>query len=203
MATENKFQLKEKGYTLIEVMVAVGIFFTIVAVPTGFFIGSIKGQQKALSSQELVGDVSYGLEYISRAIRMAKKELNCADKADPLTCGCLKNSGYGFNYEMNHGDKGIKFINYQGVCQEFFWDTTDNRLKETKNGGEAIPLTSNDLEIISFKIWPTDSWDQNNNKQPQVTLFLEIKGKRYSRPELQPVLRIQTTISQRNLNVIY
>ena len=35
------------------------------------------------------------------------------------------------------------------------------------------------------------------------TLFLEIKGIRSAQLELQPVIKIQTTISQRNLDVRY
>ena len=195
----------KRGYTLIEVMVAVGIFTIVIAAPTGFFVSSLKGQQKALASQEVLDETSYALEYISRSLRMAKKELNCESKLTPNTCVCLKNAGYGTNYELIHEDekKGIKFTNYRNQCQEFFLDINDNRLKEVKDGGEAIPLTSDDLEIVSFKIVPQDSWGQNDNKQPKITLFLEVKGIESARPELQPKIQIQTTISQRNLDVTY
>ncbi len=134
---------------------------------------------------------------------MAKKELSCTIVTNPLTCSCLKTNGYGFNYEITRSGKGIKFNNYQDICQEFFWDTSDNRLKEIKRGGEAIPLTPDDFEIISFKFGPITSWDQNNNEQPRVTLFLEIKAGKGHKTELQPKIQIQTTLSQRNLDVKY
>ncbi len=181
--------MKDKGYTLIEIMVAVGIFFVVIAAPTGFFVVSLKGQQKALSSQELFDNVSYSLEYMSRALRMAKKD---------LTGDCISQK---VNYEITLMGTGIKFKNYQGVCQEFFLDT-DYRLKESKSG-EVNPLTSNDLKVDSFKIGPTESWDQGDNEQPRVTLLLEVRGARGQREELQPVIKIQTTISQRNLDVTY
>ena len=195
--------MNNKGYTLIEVMVAVGIFTIVIAAPTGFLVSSIKGQQKALASQEVLDETSYALEYISRSLRMAKKELNCESKLTPSTCACLKNAGYGTNYELTREGRGIKFTNYQNQYQEFFLDINDNRLKEIKDGGEAIPLTSDDLEIVFFKIGPQDSWGQNDNKQPKITLFLEVKGIESARPELQPKIQIQTTISQRNLDVTY
>ena len=196
MATKN-------AYTLIEVLVAVGIFTIVIAAPTGFFVSALKGQQKALASQEVLDETSYALEYVSRSLRMAKKELNCASKSDPTTCACLKIGGYGVNYELTHEGKGIKFTNYQNQCQEFFLDINDNRFKEVKDGGEAIPLTSDDLEVVVFKIGPQDSWGQNDNKQPKITLFLEVKGVESTRPELQPKIQIQTTVSQRNLDVTY
>ena len=196
MATKN-------AYTLIEVLVAVGLFTIVIAAPTGFFVSSIKGQQKALASQEVLDEVSYALEYMSRSLRMAKKEMNCTSKLEPTTCACLETSGYGVNYELTHEGKGIKFTNYRNQCQEFFLDVNDNRLKEVKDGGEAIPLSSNELEVVSFKMGPQDSWGQNDNKQPKITLFLEAKGVESARPELQPKIQIQTTISQRNLDVTY
>ncbi len=194
-----------KGYTLIEIMVAVGIFTTVIAAPTGFFVSSLKGQQRALASQELVDNVSYSLEYVSRTLRMAKKELNCTSKTDPSTCACLKNKGYGFNYETTQGGKGIRFNNYQDSCQEIFWDTSDNRLKEIKDGGAPIALTPRKLEVVSFKVGTTtpDIWNQDNDKQARVTLFLEIQAKGPEAFGSQPKIQIQTTISQRNLDVQY
>ncbi|MDP2910105.1 MAG: prepilin-type N-terminal cleavage/methylation domain-containing protein [bacterium] len=194
-----------KGYTLIEIMVAVGIFTTVIAAPTGFFVSSLKGQQRALASQELIDNVSYSLEYVSKTLRMAKKELNCPSKTDPSTCVCLKNKGYGFNYETIQGGKGIRFINYQDACQEIFWDTSDNQLKEIKDGGAPIALTPRKLQVISFKIGTTtpDIWSQDDDKQARVTLFLEIQAKGPEAFGSQPKIQIQTTVSQRNLDVQY
>jgi hypothetical protein len=130
---------------------------------------------------------------MSRAIRMAKKELS-----DPLICL----SSRGLNYEKTPDGNGLKFINYDGVCQEFFLNVNDRRLYESKNGETALPLTPAGLEVLSFRFGPSDSWGQEQGTQPRVTLFLEIKGKG-EKPELQPLIKIQTTISQRNPNRIY
>lgn len=171
-------------------MVAVGIFAILLTTFTGFFVGAVQSQRKTLASQELIDNVSYNLEYMSRAIRMARKDL-VGD------CISIKN-----NYEMTSQGRGIKFKNYQGECQEFFWNDNDNRLYESKNGETALPLTPAGLEVLSFQFGPSDSWGQGQETQPRVTLYLEIKGKG-EKPELQPSIKIQTTISQRNLNVQY
>jgi len=178
-----------KSYTLIEVLVAVGIFIIIIAAPTGFLVGSLKGQQKALASQKLLDNTSYTLEYMSRALRMAKKELSAP--------ACLSQNG--LNYETTRSETGLKFINYKEECQEFFLE--QKRLKESKDGIENY-LTSEDLEITSLK-FKLSGESQTDNDQPRVTLFLEIKGGKGQRPELRPLIKIQTTISQRNLDVQY
>ncbi len=189
-----------KSYTLIEVLVAVSIFTIIIAAPTGFLVGSLKGQQKALASQKLLDNASYTLEYISRSLRMAKKELSCSEITNPATCSCLKTQGYGYNYENPNGDvSAIRFINYKEECQEFFLE--GDRLKESKDGVENY-LTSDDLEITSLK-FKLSGESQTDADQPRVTLFLEIKGGKGQMPETRPLIKIQTTISQRNLDVPY
>jgi len=170
-----------KGYTLIEILVAVSIFFVVIAAPSGFFVSTLKGQQKALASQELLDNVSYTLEYMSRSLRMAKKD---DDK---------------LNYVATA--QGIKFRNYQNKYQEFYLE--DGRIKEDKTGyAQPLFLTSNDIEISKFEISIVGE-TQEDIIQPRVTLLLEAIGNRPAIESLQPVIRIQTTISQRNLDVQY
>ncbi|MFH1462751.1 MAG: type II secretion system protein [bacterium] len=178
------------GYTLIEILVAIGIFTMIIASPVGFLVGSLKGQQRALSTQLLLDNVSYSLEYISRALRMAKK-----DDVGGVDC-LLANK---VNYEITHGGQGIKFRNYNDECQEFYLDNG----KIMAVSSETSALTPIDLEVVAFRIGPQDSWDQTDNLQPKVTLFMEVRGIKSSDPKLQPKIQIQTTVTQRNLDVQY
>jgi len=190
----------QKAYTLIEVLIAVTIFFTVIAGPTGLFIFSLKNQSRIFSTREIVDNSSHVFEYMSRALRMAKKELNC-DRNDPKTCACLTVSGYGSNYEITRQGKGIKFKNAQqpSVCQEIFWDEADDRLKESKNGADPVSLTSDDLEVVSFK-FKEFGLSQNDNVQPRITVFLELTKKNQV---ASSIIKVQTVISQRNLDVMY
>ncbi len=181
-----------KGYTLIEIMVGIAIFMIVMAAPVGLFVNSLKAQQKVLFSQRLMDNVSYSLEYMSRALRMARKDTSGV---------CIAANT---NFELTRNGKGIKFLNYSDVCQEFYWDdvSVPHRLQEVKSA-VTLPLTSDDLDILSFKIGPSDSWDQDDNEQPKVTLYLEAKGIKSQKTELQPQVKVQTTISQRNIDVTY
>jgi len=179
----------KNGYTLIELLVAMVVFTVVLAAPTGFFITAIKGQQKALASQELYDNISYVLEYMSRSLRMARKD---------FSGDCIPVNA---NYLLTNNGHGISFKNYEGICQEFFLDDSDNRIKEIKDG-ITFPLTSSNLEVVSFDIG-SYGWNQGDGQQPKVTLFMEVKGTRGSLAELHPVIKIQTSVSQRNLDVTY
>lgn len=187
---QNLRKSSKKGYTLVEVLVSAAIFSLIVGSLTGFFLSTTVIQKKSLSSQQILDNVSYALEYVSRAIRMAQKD-------DLGSVNCL--TGDKVNFELTREGQGIKFRNYLDQCQEFFVE--DGILKELK-AGVTNSLTSANIEIVSFKIGPSTSWDQNDYEQAKVTLFLDVRGMN-PRPELEPEIQIQTTISQRNLDVQY
>jgi prepilin-type N-terminal cleavage/methylation domain-containing protein len=202
----------KNGYSLIEILVAVAIFTIVIAAPTGFFTLSLKAQLKSLASQKLLDNTSYTLEYISRSLRMAKKDTigNCVSPLDSTNYRNYEKTASRTLAGIEYLGPGIKFLNYKTPpeCQEFFLDETEEhetkgQLMESKNGAAPVVLTSKDLEIISFKIGPDDSWDQDDTDQPRVTLFLDIKGGKGQMAEIRPEIKIQTTISQRNLDVQY
>jgi len=186
-------KIKKGGFTLIEMLAAVMMFSLIIGAISGVFISSFRSQKSALSSQRLLDQTSYALEYMSRALRMATKQT--ADIP-----ACLSQSG--LNYENIPGVSGLKFINHleDDDCQEFFLE--NKQLKQKKNNlTETVELTSSKLEITSLNFL-LQGESQDDDLQPRVTIFLAVKGKG-QKPEEQPELKIQTTISQRNLDIKY
>jgi len=183
---------KEKGFTLIEMLVALFIFSLIVGVLIGLFISGIRNQRNILLTQQLLDQTSFALEYMSRALRMALKEGQQSTGGD-----CLSQDG--LNYENPGSDLSrIKFINHleQDDCQEFFLE--EGRIKQRKEG-QVVSLTSDKLEVTSLK-FNLIGQDQIDQLQPRVTIFLKIRG-RGSLAGTIPEFNIQTTISQRNLDV--
>lgn len=179
---------RANGFTLIELLVAVFIFSLVMTMAAGIFVSGLRAQKRSLQSSQLLNQVSYVTEYMSRSLRMARKD-------DFGGKNCL--SGSKVNYELTRAGRGIKFRNYKDQCQEFYLE--DDRLKEEKDG-DSSALTSDDLEVTSFRVnaygWPQPPAD---NLQPRVTLFLEVTaaGQGPARPKLE----IQTTLSQRNLDI--
>ncbi len=176
--------------TLVEMIVTVFIFSIVFGAASGLFVSAIRNQSRSLASHQLLNQTSYLIEYTGRAIRMAEKD---------TTGTCISTN---LNYATTtSGTGGIRFKNYEGQCQEFFreWDGSAGvyRLKEDK-AGNINHLTSPNLDVFSFNIGPSDSWDQNDELQPRVTMFLEI---RKAGAGSQPKIKIQTTLSQRRLDI--
>lgn len=178
---------KSRGFTLVEILVGIAMFSVVATAAVGLFAQTMKTQKRILANQELIDQTSYAMEYMSRALRMALKD----DKDfGGGSNDCL--SGSKVNYEINPMTGGIRFRNSDNECQEFYLE--NSQLME-KNGS-VLPLTSSELTVGSFII-SGSGWGQGDDFQPAVTIILEISGRDNTN------LQMQTTISQRNLDVTY
>ncbi len=172
-----KIQNNNRAFTLVELLVTALIFSIVIGAAMGVFVSSIKLQRYNLAHQQLLSQISYAVEYIDRAIRMARKD----------EIGCIDGSNY------LETASSIKFATYHGQCWRFFLE--NGQLKIDRDG-EEYDLISDDFEITSFNFQVFG--DGIDNLQPRVTLSMDIKAKG-SGP--QPRIKIQTAISQRNLDL--
>jgi prepilin-type N-terminal cleavage/methylation domain-containing protein len=175
-----------RGFTLIELLVVIAIFSIAIGSITGIFISGLSSQRRILAEQDILNQIGYAIEYMGRAIRMAKKD-------DISISGQTKNclSGNKVNYETPT-ESEIKFRNYQNQCQRFY--LSSNQIFEEKDG-TVLALTSPKIKVntLKFKIFGES---QDDTYQPRVAIFMEIesRGKK---------LQFQTTISQRDIDVKY
>jgi prepilin-type N-terminal cleavage/methylation domain-containing protein len=171
---------KQKGVTLIEMIIAASVFSIVFVASSSVFVSAVKIQRYNLNQSQLIDQTAYAIEYMARAIRMAQKDEN-------EVC---------FNGEKNYdiiGDRSIEFMTYDGNCVRFFFDPGDPDAKQIKVQGDGftVPLTSSRFEVTNFKVF------EGTGGQPRITIFFEIKAKNL---EDAPRVRLQTTVSQRNLN---
>ncbi len=169
-----------KSFTLIEILVSVAIFSIVIGVALDLFAFSLKAQRENLSNQYLLDQANYALEYISRQLRMAKKDEN----GSCITSGCT--------YEALLD--GIAFLNHNKECEQILLE--DGQIKIIKGNGPSTPITSNDFEITEFNVWIMEECN-GYNTQPRATISFKIKR----RDSLKEPLIFQTTISNRNLDI--
>jgi len=184
--------MRQKGFSLIEMLVVCAIFSIVVGAITGIFISAIRAQRYSLASQQLIDQASYTMEYMSRFLRMAKKD------DDAGTCTGVPRSNY-----WTDGTR-LKFKNYklppEPQCQEFFLVETSadgNKQLYQELDGVELPLTSNKFNVKTLKFVVSGD-NLGDNTQPKVTIFLEMEGTGASP---QPRIKIQTTISQRDIDI--
>lgn len=215
--------MDNKGFTLIELIVVMAVFILIVAVTIAIFLSIIASQRRILAQEQMLSQVSYAMEYVSKGLRMAQKDTEGECLASVDSNGEIVQNYPGYMYLYTRPDlesgvyKGIKFINAsnEAACQEFFiandGGATNSTIKELKNSTDdedASFLTADKYNINYFRYSINGGTGlasdgimgalETDSTQPRVTLIMgfELPG-----DPTQPEIKIQTTVSQRNLNV--
>jgi len=203
---------ESRGFTLVELVVVMVFFMLVVGVSLAILLSIIQSQRRILVQEQMLSQASYAMEYMSKGLRMAAK--------DTLEECLIGFTNYNYLYTRSNEIEydGIKFINRSDgdVCQEFYLDSTDsnnNVIKELKNDtneSNSVFLTSEkfDVNYLKFSINGSDGKlsdgifgsSGTDGKQPRVTIIM---GFQVPEDNFQPKFRIQTTVSQRNLNVNY
>lgn len=176
----------KKSFTLIEMLVTISIVSIIGEAVLIFFFSSISSQGKIISVYTTLSELNYVFEYMSRQLRMAKKDdILFGSRA----VNCL--TGTNTNYEIS--DEKIIFRDFENNCHEFFLD--NKAIKESINGS-SFPITSKNLVINKLQFHISGE-TQEDLLQPRVTILIEASAK----GKFPFSIKVQTTVSQRDLDV--
>lgn len=196
----------QSGFTLIEVVVVLFVFMAIISTTVSIFISIVQQQREMLAQQEMLNQVSYAQEYISRAARAAVVDFSGECLIDDQD---VSYPGSVYLLTRRNDDlgayQGMKFVTKDNICQEFFFDIQEGVLKEIKGAGLAQPIMSGKFTVpfAAFVINGDGQIlvaSQGDALQPRVTFLLQIQKSGATQQTLPHVF--QTTISQRNLNLL-
>ena len=189
----------QKGFTLIELLVSVFIFSLIIGGVINSLLTSVTLQRRIIADQKMFAELSYTLEYMSRTLRMARKDING-------TCTSTRNH----NYILFDGGNTIRFLNFDNECQEFSLRLTGDvmsiseRIATSPNSTDLLPLTF--LPLTSTNVTVTklvfssagSAWHSPATNQSKIAIGLRV------RPRIgDSAMVFQTVVSQRKLNVPY
>ncbi len=168
-----------EGFTLVELMVGIGIFILVVGTGSGILAYTIRTQRSLLVRQSIASEINFNMEYMSRALRMAV--------ADDGTCG--------FDGEVYHIEgNSLSFVNLLqgGTCQEFFLQDGDLYYVGQEGNTRRMSSPHTTIDALEFRSFGEVSGD---GRQPQVTILIVVSSSGLSNP-----LRLQTTVASRALD---
>jgi len=170
----------KKGFTLLELIVAVGIFSIIVVSATSIFQQVIEGQRRAIATQNTQESVRYVLETISKEIRNAK--IN--DDSSP-DCGGID---AGKIFKLVSANE-LKFKNQYGNCVIYKLDSGAFKISRD-NGTFFLPITPDNVQLSNL------NFILKSGGQNAVTVAIKIENNTTNTRFKSP-LELQTTISSR------
>ena len=182
-----------KGVTIVELLVVLSIFVFVIVTAVSIFVSTTQQQKSILKEQELLNQVSYVIEYMSRRIRMTLTDANGV---------C---PGFGYDYLLTNYDsvsgfyQGIKFISDDNNCYEFFLDTDgifkmrfQNNLYSLLSPSQFDNFTIKYVRFIINGDKIIGSNSASNPLGPRITTSLDFLISQKEKV-------FQTTVSRRNL----
>ncbi len=164
------------GLTLIELMIAVALFTTVMVIATGFFGRAIESQTKTAAAKTSQESLDYALNFMKKEAEQAKQSLAGCGGA-PAT--------HSFFYSPSSDQ--VYFRNKNEICVRYFLQTDSNGIKRivtTRDGLPAAPyflyLTSGDTIIngISFdRLLVPDLAVIPDARYPSAKLTIAVEGR--------------------------
>lgn len=178
---------KKRGFTLIEIMVALTIFTLIMTMSLGSILSVFDANQKSKSLRSVMDNLNFSLESMTRTIRFGNS-YHCDSSIAPISSP----------RDCAGGSSAMTLMSAEGI--ETTYLLSNNKIYRSFDGGatrEAI--TSNDIVITKLDFRVFGSTIYPNTNQPQVIIVVE--GYVGSKLTTRSSFSLQTTVSQRKIDI--
>lgn len=140
-----------RGYTLVELIIAIGLFSLVMTLVSGAYIVMIGLTARAQGTATGIDNLSFALETMTRSIRTGTN----------YVCGSLG--------DCPNGSSDFSFTNSKGIAVEY--SLSDSGVIMTQN---TIPLTDSSVNVssLTFYVSGTTPVSQGEYTQPYVTIVV-------------------------------
>jgi len=188
---------RKKGFSLIEMMVAVALFAVVMVISTGALLSLIDATRKAQALQSVMNNLNIALDGMVRSIRMGSVYHcgNLGTLSDPRDC---QNGNTFFAFESFGGDTST-------ISDQWIYNfTTDSNgvgriYKSVNGGGTWFAVTTPEVEIEDVNIYVTGT-NPGDDNQPKVVITM--KGTAGAeKAKTRTTFSIQASATQRLLDI--
>lgn len=179
-----KISDNEKGFTLVELLVAVSIFVVVAVFSMGAVISVFDANKKSQSTKTVVDNLNLSIENVARTVRFGS------------SYHCGSSGSFSSPQNCSSGDS-LLAVTFNGSVLVYRLNGTT--IQKSTNGGLSYTnITSPDtvVQYLSFYVFGSSTSD---TVQPYVVAV--IKGYVGTKPTTQSIFSIETVMSQRTLDI--
>src|SRR3989339_1212243 len=164
------------GFTLIELIVALGVFMVVMTITLSAFLNIMDIQKKTEAFRKVNDNLNFAMEAMMREIREGKG-YSAADCSGADFCFTGKD-GKAVKYQLNGG----------------------GYIERKEEADEWLRMTSGGIKItrLSFLVSGEETYASGDRQQPLVVI--SIGGESGEKEKLKSKLDLQATVSQRKLD---
>ncbi|TSC69052.1 MAG: hypothetical protein G01um101466_213 [Parcubacteria group bacterium Gr01-1014_66] len=177
---QTSYTATRKGFSLLEMMVAMGIFLVVVGLAVNILIQTLMLQRKSAAIQSVVDNTRFTLELMTKEMRTGTSFSNAS------VCGVASESGI----EFETADSQKRRYYFQG----------DNlmRLVGIDACANARPINGDEVAIdqLGFILEGESTPPLDTDGQPYITIFLRVRSRD---PRFGPdtTMNLQTSVAAR------
>lgn len=177
----------ESGFTLIELIVAIGLFTVIVFISLGSLLSIYDANRRAQSSRAIVDNLNISIENMERTVRYGNS-YHCGSSGSLTTPS-----------DCSAGDTLLAF-GFQGDTIVYRLKPGGITIQRSDDGGSNYTdITSPETVIEYLKFYVLGTNTDPNTNQPYVVAV--IKGHVGNKATVQSSFSIEAMMSQRNLDI--
>jgi prepilin-type N-terminal cleavage/methylation domain-containing protein len=183
----------DSGFTLVELLVAMAVFVVLMMFTMGSVLSILDAGRKSKYITAVMTNLNFTLEVMSREIKFGTKYY------------CGEESGVPFTLTANcsNGASAVSFVAADGVSTVY--RLTGTQVEKSINGGTFVAATAPDIVVQKLTFFVFNSTPQStcggscDYAQPRVVMV--ISGYAGVKPSLRSTFTVQTTMSQRTLDL--
>ena len=187
--------MKSRGFTLIEMLVVMALFLTLMLIVSDIFLTVSLNQRKTLANQRAMNELQYNIEQIIQQARLNKIDYSYYNL--PLT-GPVQTLAL-----LNDNDERVLIYKQDSGCS---YNVSYCIMQKTGKWNAAFMLSAESINIekLDFYISPRDnpyqfdSWQKKykSDEQPKITIVVHGKTITQNIAD-EKVIELQTTVSSR------
>lgn len=182
----------QRGFTLIEMMVAVSIFTIVMVISSGSLFSILDANSKSQSLKSVMNNLNLALEGMSRGMRMGSS-YHCGNTGTlSAPQDCVAGSNY-VVFEPSGGDGGT-------LTDQVVYRLNNNQIERSTSGGGTgsfLPITAPEVVVENMQFYVTGT--AAASEQPKVVIIVE--GHAGVKSRVRTDFNIQTVVSQRLLDI--
>lgn len=179
---EIRMKKEERGFTIFEMIVAVGIFTVVVIIAVSSVLTLTASERKAITLQNTQDNLRFAVEAMAKEMRTGENfPASCVIGCSAITYRTAR--GETVSYRLNQTAHVIEKASSGAGCAPF-------------PDACYFPFTASEVTIENLVFYVTGVGD--DNLQPKVTIVLEATTPGVERTASR--LHLQTTVAQRRLD---
>lgn len=190
-----------RGFTLVEMIVAFGIFSIVMVVAVGSLVSLIEANHKAQALKTVVNNMHFALENISRNLRTGLVyHCDIAEGTLTMARDCAQNPASSIIFTARNGKRMVyKYTptteSYGFIDRAVIATGEEWRLNDPTT---FVPITSPEIRIEQLRFY-VDGTGTADHEQPRVLIVA--KGSLQGKSKVISRFTIETLVSQRFLDV--